>query len=239
MPYSQMDIQELAKMLGIDLRRAERMAQRDQIPCQKVGGQLRFNRAEITDWLQQQMGSLKKNHLESMDAGITAHRRSDPLESIITSLLNPAAIELNLHAKTKNSVLRELVALAQETERLYDAEALLEALGKREELCSTALADGVALPHPRRPLPYAVAEPILVIARTPQGIGFGAPDGQLTDLFFMTCSQDDHHHLHLLARLCRLLHDGQLAVQLRETDTTEQAIEIITEKESALIAEST
>ncbi|MBN2377114.1 MAG: PTS sugar transporter subunit IIA [Sedimentisphaerales bacterium] len=239
MPYSPMDIQELAKMMGIDARLAERMAQRDQIPCQKVGGQLRFNRAEITDWLQQQMGLLKKNHLESMDAGITAHRQTDPTESIITSLLCPTAIELNLHAKTKNSVLRELVALAQETEQLYDAQALLEALGKREELCSTALEDGVALPHPRRPLPYAVAQPILVIARTPQGIGFGAPDGRLTDLFFMTCSQDDRHHLHLLARLCRLLHDGQLAVQLRETETSEQTIKIITEKEVAIIAEST
>ena len=75
MPHSYMNIQALAKFLGIDLRRAERMAQRGQIPGQKVGGQLRFNRAEITEWMQQQMGTLKNEHLEEMDSKISAHRQ--------------------------------------------------------------------------------------------------------------------------------------------------------------------
>ena len=53
MPYSSMTLKELASMMGADPRRLERMAQRGEIPCQKVGGQFRFNRAAITEWLQE------------------------------------------------------------------------------------------------------------------------------------------------------------------------------------------
>ena len=64
MPHSIMSIQEVAGLLGMDQRRAERMAQRGQIPCQKVGGQLRFNRAEITEWLQQHMIYYHRFHMD-------------------------------------------------------------------------------------------------------------------------------------------------------------------------------
>ncbi|OQA00139.1 MAG: PTS system fructose-specific EIIABC component [Planctomycetes bacterium ADurb.Bin412] len=238
MPYSSMNSQELSSLLGMDMRQVEKLAQRGDIPCQKVGGELRFNRAKITEWLQQRMGTLEKNNLKSMDAGITAHRQALPDEAIITPLMRPEAICPRLAARTKNSVLKELVALAQETGDLYDGEALLEALLQREELCSTGMEAGIAIPHPRRPLPYAIAQPILVIANTPQGIGFGAPDGKLSDLFFMTCSMDDRHHLHVLARLCRMLHDGKLAPALRQAETVEEYIELIQQAELKIIEES-
>jgi len=234
MPHSFMNIRALAKFLGIELRRAERMAQRGQIPCQKVGGQLRFNRAEITEWMQQQMPSLKNERLVEMDSGITARRQLDD-DLLLTNMLKVEAISLALPARTKNSVLKELVALGQETELLYDGETLLEALTKREELCSTALDGGIAIPHPRRPLPYAAAEPILVIGLTGQGIGFGSPDGGLTDLFFMTCSQDDHHHLHVLARLCRILSDAKFTSAIRRAESPGEVVDVIRQREEQIL----
>lgn len=234
MPHRVMDIQSLAKFLGIDSRRAERMARKGQIPCQKVAGQLRFNRAEITEWMQQKMGTLKNEHLEEMDSGITAHRQLED-ELLLSNMLKEQAVSLALPARTKSSTLKELVVLAQDTQLLYDSDALLEALTRREELCSTALDGGIALPHPRRPMPYAVAEPILVIALTSQGIGFGSPDGGLTDLFFMTCSKDDHHHLHVLARLCRMLSDGKLAGDIRNAESAEHVLELVRQREEQIL----
>ena len=238
MPYSFMNLRELAVLLGIDERRAEKLAQRKQIPCQKVGQQLRFNRDEIIGWLQQNMPTLDQKNLASMDAGVTIHRKTKPEELLITPLLRPEAISNALPARTKNSVLKELVALAQETELLYDGESLLENLTKREELCSTAMEGGFAIPHPRRPIPYAIEDSILVVACTSQGIGFGAPDGRLTDLFFMTCSKDDRHHLHLLARLCRLLYDEKFPLALRNATNPDQVIKIIAQREAQIVAES-
>jgi PTS system nitrogen regulatory IIA component len=237
LPHSIISIQEVAGLLGMDQRQAERMAQRGQIPCQKVGGQLRFNRAEITEWLQQHMITVKSLHLANMDAGITAHRQIVPDQVLVSSLLRVEAVSPSLPARTKNSVLRELVALAQATELLWDEETLLEALIEREELCSTALGEGLAIPHPRRPLPYAVAEPILAVAHTSGGIGYGAPDGRLTDLFFMICSRDDHYHLHIMARLCRMLHDESYRQSLRQAESAEKIIEIMQEREEEVMAE--
>lgn len=235
MPYGYMTLQEVARFLGTDTRRTEKMAQRGQIPCQKVGGNLRFNRAEITEWLQQHMPTLGHEKLAEMDAGIAAHRQTSPDQLMITPHLHHDGICIDFPARTKNSVLKELVILAEKTEKIYDPDALLETLKKREELCSTALEGGIAIPHPRRPQPYIIDHSILVVARTSQGIGYGAPDGRLTDLFFMTCSTDDHHHLHILARLCRMLHDEDFVNALRHATDNDQILTLMLQREQDVI----
>ncbi|HON92683.1 MAG TPA: PTS sugar transporter subunit IIA [Sedimentisphaerales bacterium] len=236
MPYRSLTIQEVARMLGTDLRRVERMAQRREIPCQKVGGQYRFNRAQITEWLQQEMGSMSHDHLAEVDAGMTSHRETGENEAIVAPLLNPQAVTTSLGSRTKDSTLRELVSMAVATGKVYNEQELLDAVMHREELCSTAMEGGIAIPHPRRPLPDAIAEPILVIART-QGIAFGAPDGRLTQLFLLIASQDDRHHLHILARLCRMLHDEKFIDRLQEAQTSAEIIELMTLRENQVLNE--
>ncbi len=236
MPHQYMNMQELTRFLGLDFRRVSRMAQRGDIPCQKVGGNFRFSRAEVTEWLQQQIGDDRQDW-ERMDAGMSAHRQADSEDAQVAPLLRAEAISVSLAARTKASVLRELVGLAEQTGQVYDSDELLQALIRREELCSTAMEAGVAIPHPRRPLAYAIAEPIIVIARVPQGIGFGAPDGRLTDLFFMTCSQDDRHHLHVLARLCRMLSKKNFPAGLRDAASASEVIALMTHREREILAE--
>jgi len=237
MPYRNLTIQEVARMLGADARRVERMAQRGEIPCQKVGGQFRFNRAQITEWLQQKMGGLSHDHLAQVDAGMTEQRQTPQDEMIITPLLRPEAVTTNLGSRTKDSTLRELVSLATRTGLVVDERTLLEAVQHREELCSTAMEGGIAIPHPRRPQPEAISGPILVVAKTPQGIAFGAPDGRMTTLFFLTASQDDRHHLHVLARLCRMLHDEHFPTRLEEAETSAEMIELLTGRESEVLSQ--
>jgi nitrogen PTS system EIIA component len=236
MPYRSLTIQDVARMLGTDARRIERMAQRDEIPCQKIGGQLRFNRAEITEWLQQRVGGMSDEHLAEVDAGMTEQRETQHDDMIITPMLRVAAVTTNLPSRTKDSTLRELVALAEKTGLVLNSQDLVEAVLHREELCSTAMEGGIAIPHPRRPLPYAIAEPILVVARTTQEIAFGAPDGQLTNLFFLTASQDDRHHLHTLARLCRMLYDRDFVACLDAAETSREMIELMKDRELEVVS---
>ncbi|MBP7049422.1 MAG: PTS sugar transporter subunit IIA [Phycisphaerae bacterium] len=236
MPYRTLTILEVARMLGADMRRVERMAQRGEIPCQKVGGQFRFNRAQITEWLQQKMGGMSHDHLAGVDAGMTEQRQTQQDEAIITPLLKLDAVTTHLGSRTKDSTLRELVSLAAKTGLVVDERALLEAVLHREELCSTAMERGIAIPHPRRPLPEAISGPILVVAKTPQGIAFGAPDGRMTTLLFLTASQDDRHHLHVLARLCRMLHDDRFPDRLEEAETPAEIVELLTDRESEVLS---
>ena len=237
MPYRSLNIQEAARMLGADARRVERMAQRGVIPCQKVAGQFRFNRAEMTEWLQENLGTMNHRDLAEVDAGITEQRQAEEDELIVAPLLRFEAITTDLDARTKPSVIRALLELAQRTGCVLDEQELLGATMHREELCSTALEGGIAIPHSRRPLPYAISEPILVVARTTQPIVFGAPDGKLTQLFFLTVSLDDHHHVHLLARLCRMLHDERFVARLQGAETPEETMDLMKTREHEVLAE--
>jgi PTS system nitrogen regulatory IIA component len=236
MSHRTLTIQEVARMLGTDVRRVERMARRGEIPCQKVGGQFRFNRAEVTEWLQQRVGGMSDEHLAQVDAGMTEQRRTPEDEMIIAPLLRLEAVTTNLGSRTKDSTLRELAALAEKTGLVLNPQELVEAVLHREGLHSTAMENGIAIPHPRRPLPHALAEPILAIGRTTGGIAFGAPDGRLTDLFFLTASQDDRHHLHILARLCRMLYDERFVASLREAETPKEMIERMKNRELEILS---
>jgi len=235
MVYGNMTTQELATLLGYDRRQVERRAQHGEIPCQIVGGQFRFNRAQIHAWLAQSISRMDRKNLAKVDAGIRSQRQTQDAEPLIGPLLRRDGVETHLDARTKASVLRKLVSLAEQTGLVYDRETLVESVLIREGQGSTALPGGIAIPHPHHPLPYEIAESILVVARTHQHIAYGAPDGEMTDLFFMTASQDAHHHLHLLARLCRVLQDSDFVTDLRHAESNEEIITLMTEQEATLL----
>jgi nitrogen PTS system EIIA component len=138
-----------------------------------------------------------------------------PDEAIIPEMLAIGAVDSAMKSKTKSSVLRDLVALAEKTGQVTDARELLESLETREELCSTALPGGLAIPHPRFHQPYLFESSFIVVGRPIQKIHFGAPDGQPTDLIFLLCCQDDRIHLHTLSRLCMMALKTEMLSQLR------------------------
>jgi PTS system nitrogen regulatory IIA component len=154
---------------------------------------------------------------------------------LIARLLSEASVAVPLAASTRASVLRHLVALAEQSWQVYDAAAVLEAIKAREELASTTLPNGVAIPHPRRPLPNALGESVVAYARTSTGIPFGAPRGELTDIFFLVLCRDDQTHLRVLARLTRLLMQPGFLDELRETETAAESWDLIAAAEQELI----
>jgi PTS system nitrogen regulatory IIA component len=185
----------------------------------------------MLDWLQREMHALDPRDLHNLEQATA----DDPNRIVIGNLLAPQAVDLNLPARSRASVLRELVRLAERTGMVYDPPALVAALEEREGLCSTALRGGFAFPHPRRPLPYATAEPLVCIARVPAGLPFGSPDGELTDLFALLCSHEERSHLHVLARLSQLF-SSDLPAKLRELDDPQAALELILTTEQTLLA---
>ena len=231
MPYRNMTIEELSRHIGMDAREVRRLAEKGRLPGQMIGGEWRFNSAALLDWLQREMHSLGAHDIRNLERAM-----SDVAdEAIVDALLATEAVEMNLPARSRNSVLRELVNLVERTGQLYDGPGLLDALEQREALCSTALPGGLALPHPRRPMPYATAEPLLCLARVPAGIPFGAPDGNLTHIFVMIACHDERQHLHVLARLALLFKDD-LAGELMHIDDAREALALMIERERELLS---
>jgi PTS system nitrogen regulatory IIA component len=124
--------------------------------------------------------------------------------------------------------------LAAETGFLWDSGKMAEAVRDRENLHPTALDNGVALLHPRRPLPAILAEAFLALGRTYQGIPFGGRRGSLTDVFFLICSTDDRGHLRTLARLSRLLNDDSFLAGIRTAEDAASMHSWIVQRESEL-----
>jgi len=228
-----MDIQQLAAYLHRDVREVGKLANRGHLPGHKVGGQWRFARAEINHWLETQLPGLTEKQLTDLEkAGDRAFRHGP----FLAEFLSEATTAVPLPASTKSSVLQELVKLAEQSWEVYDPEALLAALRQREEMGSTALPGGVAIPHPRRPLPAALGDSVIALGRTTSGIPFGAPRGELTDLFFLVCCRDDRTHLRVLARLTRLIQRPGFLDALRAAETAAEAFAAVRDTEEALFA---
>jgi PTS system nitrogen regulatory IIA component len=229
--YRNMTLEELARHIGIDARVVRKWAEKGKLPGQLIGGEWRFNRATLLDWLQQKMHTLDEQHIRNLERAM----REGADNRLIELYLATEAVEMNLPAYTRASVLRELVRLAERTGLVYNGPEIVAALEQREAMGPTALPRGLAFPHPRRPLAYATAEPVVCLARVPQGVPFGAPDGQLTDIFVLVCAPDDRLHLGLLARLA-MMFNSDLPDALRQVDDSRAALELMLRKEAEVVA---
>ena len=129
-----------------------------------------------------------------------------------------------------------MVRLAEQSWQVYDPEVVLKAVQAREEVASTALENGVAVLHPRRPLPSALGEPVVAFGRTAGGIPFGGPRGRMTDLYFIVCCRDDRTHLRVLARLSRLMLRPAFLDDLRAAETAAETLQVIRSAEADLLA---
>ncbi|MCL2700476.1 MAG: PTS sugar transporter subunit IIA [Phycisphaerae bacterium] len=231
MPHEQMNERQVAAYLSMDEREVIKLASRGQIPCRKTGKGFVFRKGEVDHWIETQLHELPKHRFAGIEQGVSQYHGFDPEALLVSALIPPNGLAVPLKARTREAVIRSLVTLANDNGLLYDKDRLLEEIREREELCSTAIAPGVALPHPRHPLPYDIAESFLIVGITPSGIPFGAADGSLTRLFFLVCCKDDRTHLHVLARLARMLHDAAATDNLLTSQSPEELRELLLQLE--------
>lgn len=224
----------LAKHLGRDRREIEKLASRGRIPGRKVGSTWQFHSSEITRWLEQEMREYSSAELRNVEISQQSVEICPSLP--VSSLLHPETVAVPLEARTKRSVLESLVEVAGGTWQVWSPSDILKAVQQREELFSTAYSGGVAIPHPRNPLPDAHGESLIAFGRTMTGIPFGSQHGGLTDLFFLVLCQDSKSHLQVLARLGRMLQLPEFIIQLRQTDDPQLTYDLICETEKKIAA---
>lgn len=203
MAHQFLSLDELAVQLGRDRRDVEKLVQRGRIPGRRVEGTWRFHAAEIRHWLEQEMRGYSSDEL----AVVEESQRSAAVASELplAGLLSPETVQVPLEARTRRSVLETLIEVAGRTWQVWEPALLLEAILEREAVLSTGFENGVAVPHPRNPLPQALGASLIACGRTCSGIPFGAPKRALTDIFFLVLCRDSRTHLSALARLGRLL----------------------------------
>ena len=236
MASKDLDIDQLALYLHLTPTQVNKMAVRGKIPGRRVNGEWRFSESEIHHWLEDQIGVGDAQELERMEKVLEKNIDvgSDD-RAMLSDFLSPLAIQIPLPARTRGSVIREMCQLAASTGLLWDSAAMTEAVAAREALHPTALENGVALLHPRRPQSSILSEPLVALGISTQPIPFGNVSGHLTDVFFLICSTDDRVHLRILARLARLVTDDVFLTMLRSAVTPNEATDIIRTAELELI----
>jgi PTS system nitrogen regulatory IIA component len=238
MPHEDMSEKQVAQYLHMNALDVAKLASRGRIPCRKVGGRYRFTKGELDHWIETQMHELGADRLADIERGVSRYLGMEVEgEQLICRLIPPGGIAVPLAAKTRDAVIRGLVNLADEADLVYDRDKVIREIRVREELCSTALVPGVALPHPRHPLPSDIAANFVVVGLTSSGIPYGGADGSLTRLFFLICCKDDRTHLHVLARLARILQEKDAIDDLLSVESAEELRRRLLVKEQAAIAQ--
>jgi len=235
MAHEQMGEQQVAEYLHMDRREVVKLASRGQIPCRKVGGCFIFTKGEVDHWVESRMHTMGRDRLAKIEKGVSRHHGFDDLSLLVCPMIPPGGVAAPLHARTRDSVLRELVALAESAGAVANRDELLSEVRSREDLCSTAIVPGVALPHPRRPLPYDICASFVVVGLTPGGLPFGAVDGSLTRLFFLICCKDERTHLHVLARLAQMLHDQAVIEEFVSAGDADELSGMLLRREQAVL----
>ena len=147
----------------------------------------------------------------------------------ITDLLKKEAIITGGQAASKEEAIDALIALHEKAGNLADKEAYRQGILKREEEGTTAVGEGIAIPHAKSD---AVKQAGLAAMTVPEGVDYQAPDGKPSNILFMIAAPSDGElHLEVLSRLMTLLMDLELRDQLLEAETPEVFIKAIDRKE--------
>ena len=148
----------------------------------------------------------------------------------IIDLINKNSVKLNLVSKDKSNVVDELVDLVNNSGNLNNKKEYKEAILAREELSTTAIGEGVAIPHAKN---KAVNKACLAAGISKEGIDYEAFDDSLSHLFFMIAAPDGANdtHLEVLSRLSTILMDEKFRNDLINASSIDEFLNLINIKE--------
>jgi PTS system nitrogen regulatory IIA component len=186
------------------------------LPAQHVGGQYRLHRAELLEWATANRLKVSVELFDEMGG------EGEPVPSLVEAL-DAGGIFYNLPDTTKERALRALVEVLPLPEGV-DRELLLRLFLAREASASTAVGDGIAVPHVRNPIVLHVTRPFVSLCFLEKPVDFGALDGQPVHVLFSLVCPTARTHLQLLSRLSYALHDAAFKEVVRRQGGREEIL---------------
>lgn len=213
----QLSVKDAASILNVPEKTIYRWLKQGHLPGQSVNDQYRFNRAELLEWA-------TANRIN-----VSPEIFSEPVGPSSAALptleeaLRAGGIHYRIGGQDKESVLRAVVDQMQLPEEV-NRQFLLQVLLARESLGSTAVGDGIAIPHVRNPIVMHIPRPSIALCFLDKPIQFGAMDGKLVHTLFTIVSPSIRAHLHLLSRLAFALREEGFRQVLIRQGTREEIL---------------
>ncbi len=199
-------VRDLAIVFDASEATIERWIRDDGLPHHRAYGQNRFHRAEILEWANLHGVRIRMDpQLDERGGGALA-RLSDALAvGGIHDGVKATSMESLLHAVVKRMPLPGDV----------DREMVFDVLLARENMGSTGIGGGIAIPHVRSPVVLPVDRTAVTLCFLADPVDFHAIDGQPVDTVFAIVAPTIRLHLSVLARLAAALHDAEFARALK------------------------
>src|SRR5512133_1887496 len=192
-----LSVKEAARLLSVSEKTIYRWIKQEIIPAYRIHEQYRFKRAELVEWAtSRRIGASREVFLDQ-------EMETFPLLSLADTL-EAGGIFYRISGKDRDQVLTDIVAHLRLPEEV-DRNLLLKFLVSRENLGSTGIGDGLALPHPRNPGLLHITPPTVTLCFLETPIDYDALDGKPVNTLFTVLAPDLPSHLRLLSRLGYLL----------------------------------
>lgn len=218
-----LSVHEAASMLGVSAETVCRWARQGLLGARPAGGELSFDQRELERWARAQGLALRPLRPPA----------GPPAPPPLTSALRRGCVLRGLAGATPAEVLESLAAAVPLPEAAARVE-LLDQLRQREQLFSTALGHGIALPHPRAPSMAFCSEPVVVIGFPACPVPWGAVDGEPVHALFLVLSPTPQQHLQLLSRIAYMLRLPSFCDLLARQAPDAEILRVVAEREPAL-----
>ncbi|MDT8440266.1 MAG: PTS sugar transporter subunit IIA [Desulfuromonadales bacterium] len=208
-----LSVKDAALLLSVSEKTIYRWLKQKLLPNIRMQGSYRFNRAELLEWATSRRLGVSAEALQEPESA------AQPLPTL-SAALEAGGIFYRIAGNSRDEALAEAVdhlRLPDEVDRDY----LCKVLIAREQLASTGIGGGMALPHPRSPGLLSIVRPTVTLCFLEQAIDYHALDGQLVDLLLIILSPNLRTHLHLLSRLGFVLQDPVLRSVLQTQGSRE------------------
>jgi fructose-specific phosphotransferase system IIA component len=147
---------------------------------------------------------------------------------VLVDLISPEIVKVPLTSTNKPAVMRELVEILKDAGKISDTESVLDAINSREELGSTGLELGIAVPHAKS---ESVKNLTLAIGISPEGIDFSSLDGKPSHLFFLMLAPPNQSgpHIEALAEIAKLSRSRAFCDALVRAHTPQEVVDLFKE----------
>ena len=220
---------EVAQLLGTPLVTVQRWVHQGKIPCKFKNNTYCFKKSEIINWA--------KSHdflLVKKETKITAAPQPEAVS--LKKAVERGGIIKDLEGNDIYSVLNNVVDKIKLPEGT-DKELVFNELINREEIASTGIGKGVAIPHPRRTLNLNLQHPVIPVAFLKDPVDFNAVDGEEIFVLFLMFSPSTHLHLKLLSRLSLCLRSRHFLSLLKKRPDENELLAAIEKMEKEFDAD--
>jgi len=193
---------EAARAVNVDEKTVVRWIKKDKLPAELVQGSYRINPVDLLEWATERGIKVHPSLYKMPDAD------NRPLPSL-SQALEAGGIHCGVVGIDKRSVLQTVVTQLNLPPEL-DPDFILQVLLAREAMGTTAVGDGIAIPHVRNPILMQLPVPKVSLSYLAQPLDFGALDGKPVQILFTIISPTIRMHLHLLSKLAYCLRDQRL-----------------------------